>query len=254
METILWQAAQIIFVYMCLFFLLAQFLKDNSIVDIGWGIGFLITTSLLIFMHQLISIPLLLLLLIISIWAVRLSTHIFVRNKGKGEDYRYAQWRKDWGKWIYIRGFLQVFMLQGFFMWVILFPVLTVIYSEISTFSFWHAAGLLIWITGFYFEAIGDYQLLKFKKNPDNKGKIMTTGLWKYTRHPNYFGECVMWWGIFIYSIPSGYLLLTIISPLVLTWLLLKVSGVAMLERKYKGNPAFEAYAKRTPAFFPWGA
>ena len=97
-----------------------------------------------------------------------------------------------------------------------------------------------------------DYQLLQFKKDAGNKGKVITTGLWQYTRHPNYFGECVMWWGIFIISIPSGNIWVSIISPVVLTWLLTRVSGVPMLEEKYKGNAQFENYAKKTNAFIPW--
>ena len=114
------------------------------------------------------------------------------------------------------------------------------------------AVGVLVFGIGFLFEAIGDYQLLCFKNNPNNKGKIMTIGLWQYTRHPNYFGECVLWWGIFIVAIGAGWWCLSLISPLVLTWLLTRVSGVPMLEHKYRNNPQFAEYCRQTPAFLPW--
>jgi steroid 5-alpha reductase family enzyme len=245
-------SALTIFIYMTLFFLLAQALKDNGIVDIGWGIGFIVLSTVLAFTGIEITQRQFLLYILIFLWGFRLSFHIFLRNNGKPEDFRYANWRKEWGKFVVIRAFLQVFMLQGFFMFIIALPVIVTKLSSPERLGFVEIAGAVIWLVGFYFEAVGDYQLLQFKKDPKNKGQIITTGLWKYTRHPNYFGECVMWWGIFIVSIPSGYIWVTIISPIVLTWLLTRVSGVTMLEEKYKGNKQFEDYAKNTNAFVPW--
>jgi steroid 5-alpha reductase family enzyme len=245
-------SALTIFIYMTLFFLLAQALKDNGIVDIGWGIGFIVLSTVLAFTGIEITQRQFLLYILIFLWGFRLSFHIFLRNNGKPEDFRYANWRKEWGKFVVIRAFLQVFMLQGFFMFIIALPVIVTKLSSPERLGFVEIAGAVIWLVGFYFEAVGDYQLLQFKKDPKNKGQIITTGLWKYTRHPNYFGECVMWWGIFIVSIPSGYIWVTIISPIVLTWLLTRVSGVPMLEEKYKGNKQFEDYAKNTNAFVPW--
>ncbi len=245
-------AAITIFVYMSLFFLLAQALKDNGIVDIGWGIGFIVLSTVLVFTGIDISQRQFLLFVLVFFWGFRLSLHIFLRNHGKPEDFRYANWRKEWGKHVVIRSFFQVFMLQGFFMFIIALPIIITKASVPQKLGFIEIAGSIIWLIGLLFEAIGDYQLLKFKKLPENKGKIITTGLWKYTRHPNYFGECVMWWGIFIVSIPSGYFYISVISPLVLTWLLTRVSGVPMLEEKYKGNEEFERYAKKTNSFVPW--
>jgi steroid 5-alpha reductase family enzyme len=112
--------------------------------------------------------------------------------------------------------------------------------------------GVVFWLVGFLFEAVGDYQKSKFKANPENKGKVMQSGLWKYTRHPNYFGDALLWWGIFLLAYPSGLVYLSIISPILMNFLLLKVSGVAMLEKKYSDNPEFEAYANKTNAFIPW--
>jgi steroid 5-alpha reductase family enzyme len=242
----------VIFAYMTLFFLIAQALKDNSIVDIGWGIGFVVLSASLLYQSELISPRQWLLFVLVVLWGIRLSTHIFIRNHGKPEDFRYANWRKEWGKYVVIRSFLQVFMLQGFFMFIIALPIMMVKISEPSSLQLMDFIGLAVWLVGFYFEVIGDYQMVQFKKNPLNKGKFITTGLWKYTRHPNYFGECIMWWGIFIISIPVGNIFVSVISPLVLTWLLTRVSGVSMLEKKYEGNKAFEEYAKKTPAFVPW--
>jgi steroid 5-alpha reductase family enzyme len=245
-------SALTIFIYMTLFFMLAQALKDNGIVDIGWGIGFIVLSTVLAFTGIEITQRQFLLFILIFLWGFRLSFHIFLRNNGKPEDFRYANWRKEWGKFVVIRAFLQVFMLQGFFLFIIALPIIITKLSFPERLGIIEIVGAAIWLFGFYFEAVGDYQLLKFKKDAENKGQIITTGLWKYTRHPNYFGECVMWWGIFIVSIPSGYIWVSMISPIVLTWLLTRVSGVPMLEEKYKGNKQFEEYAKKTNAFVPW--
>jgi len=245
-------SALVIFIYMTLFFLLAQALKDNSIVDIGWGIGFIVLSVALLFKSETINQRQLLLFALVFMWGIRLSAHIFLRNHGKPEDFRYANWRKEWGKYVVIRSFLQVFMLQGFFMFIIALPIMMVKIAEPSGLHWVDYIGLIVWLIGFYFEAIGDYQMTQFKKNPENKGKFITTGLWKFTRHPNYFGECMMWWGIFVISIPAGNVFVSVISPLILTWLLTKVSGVPMLEKKYEGNKAFEEYAKKTNAFVSW--
>lgn len=244
-------SALAIVIYMSFLFLIAQYLKDNSIADIAWGPGFFMVYLVSLFQANHIELTQVLMGFVIAIWAFRLSIYIYNRNKGKGEDYRYQQWREEWGKYAVIRAFLQVFMLQGFFMFIIALPIIIVNYKAYSGFGMSEIIGIVFWLIGFYFEAVGDYQKSQFKANPDNKGKIMQSGLWKYTRHPNYFGEALLWWGIFLIALPSGMIFISIISPLVLTFLLLKVSGVAMLEKKYIGNREFEEYAKRTNAFIP---
>jgi len=143
-------------------------------------------------------------------------------------------------------------MLQGFLLLVISYSIILVNYSMETGIKALDIIGLVLWLVGFFFEAVGDYQLIRFKRDEKNKGKIMTQGLWKYTRHPNYFGECVMWWGIFLIALSVKYGWTAIISPLLITLLLLRVSGVVMLEKKYIGNKEFEDYAKKTSAFFPW--
>jgi steroid 5-alpha reductase family enzyme len=245
-------AAGAVFVYMTAVFLIAILAKDNSIVDVGWGPGFILVAVVTFFLRPGFEARHVLITLLVLIWGLRLATHIFLRNWGRGEDFRYAKWRKDWGRWFIPRSFFQVFMLQGFFMLVISSPIILVNRSRESGLTMLDALGGLVWLTGFLFEAVGDYQLKRFKQKPESRGKIMTAGLWKYTRHPNYFGEAVLWWGIWLValSVDSGWA--AIISPLTISFLLLKVSGVAMLEKKYAGNEEFAAYARRTSSFFPW--
>jgi steroid 5-alpha reductase family enzyme len=245
-------SAVCVFLYMSFIFMMAWIKKDNSIVDIAWGIGYILVAILTFFWGAGFAARHILVTVLIFLWGTRLATHIAIRNKGRGEDFRYAKWRKDWGKWFLIRSFFQIYMLQGFLLLIIAYPVMLINHSEEQGITFLDILGLIIWLYGFFFEAVGDYQLLKFKRKAENKGKIMTLGLWKYTRHPNYFGETAMWWGIFLIalSVRNGWT--AIVSPLVISFLLLKVSGISMLEKKYMGNKEFEEYAKRTSAFFPW--
>jgi steroid 5-alpha reductase family enzyme len=180
-----------------------------------------------------------------------LAIHIAKRSKGKEEDFRYKKWRKEWGRYLLIRSYLQVYVLQGFFMMLISLPILIVGFSTPQSLNAFSIIGLFMWLIGFAFEAIGDYQLSVFIKNKKNKTDIMQTGLWRYTRHPNYFGEVLLWWGIFVITLPLQNGFLGIISPLTITFLLLYVSGIPMLEAKYKDNALFQEYKRRTSAFFP---
>jgi len=237
----------LVFVYMCAAFLIALKKKDNSVADVFWGAGFVLIAWFTLLGTMSFEYEQVVITGLVTVWGVRLAYHIFKRKRGKPEDFRYAKWREEWGEWVNLRAFFQVFMLQGFLMLVVSTPVwLTNLYYEKN--SFWFLiVGTLVWIFGFVFEAVGDAQLAAFVKTK-KEGEIMTKGLWKYTRHPNYFGEAVMWWGIFIISgsLPA------VIGPLLITFLLLKVSGVPLLEKKYAGNPAWELYKKETSVFIPW--
>jgi steroid 5-alpha reductase family enzyme len=245
-------ASLAIFFYMNCVFGIALLKKDNSIVDVAWGIGFILVSLLTFFLTPGFAWRHILVTGLVCIWGVRLALYVYVRNRGKGEDFRYAKWRRDWGKNFVWRCYLQIYMLQGLLLLGISYPIILVNSSETTGFSLWDAAGAGIWLIGFLFETIGDYQLAQYKKNPQNKGKIMTGGLWRFTRHPNYFGEVTLWWGIFLIALPLENGWTAVISPLIITFLLLRVSGVTMLEKKYVGNPEFAAYAQRTSAFFPW--
>lgn len=248
-------AAIFVGVYMTLWFVYATIRSRNDVADIAWGIGF-VGIAWVLFREY--SVQAVLILAFVTLWGFRLAGHIAVRNTAKGEDFRYAEWRRTWGKIFYVRSFVQIFMLQGLLMLLISVPVIAVLgvggYSVVPQ-GIWLVttiAGALIWINGFIFEAGGDYQLKKFLANPENKGKIMTQGLWKYTRHPNYFGEVSQWWGIYLIALPNPLWWVLLIGPLTISFLILKVSGIPMLEKKYEGNAEFEVYKSKTNAFFPW--
>ena len=245
-------AAVAVFIYMAVLFLIALLLKDNSIVDVAWGPGFILVALMTLLLEPQTRARHVLISGLVVIWGLRLAAHIFIRNRGRGEDFRYAKWRQEWGRWFVPRSFFQIFMLQGVFMLVIASPIILVNRSSGQGLTVLDGLGVLLWSMGFLFEAVGDHQLKKFKQEPESRGKIMMSGLWRYTRHPNYFGEAALWWGIFLIalSVPGGWA--AIVSPLIIGFLLLKVSGVTMLEKKYAGNEQYAAYARRTSAFFPW--
>jgi steroid 5-alpha reductase family enzyme len=245
------ESALLVSIFMHVMFVLAMWLKDNSIVDIGWGIGFIIIAT-----HGLLKSEMALSQVMVYgmvvLWGLRLATYIHHRNNGKGEDFRYAAWRKAWGAHVVLRSYFQVFMLQGLLMLIIASPLYAAFSNAGSGFSWPFYLGVTMFGIGFYFEAVGDAQMKAFKADDANKGQIMRHGLWRYTRHPNYFGEALLWWGIALASVNSDLWYLSVIGPAVLTFLLLKVSGVAMLERKYDGDPRYADYVRSTNAFLPW--
>ncbi len=244
---LLLQSALLVWVYMTVLFVFALIKKDNSIADIGWGLGFILVAFYTFLQPPVFFTTDVLVTILVFLWGVRLSNSIFKRNWGKGEDFRYKKWRKEWGKLFLIRSYLQVFILQGFFMLIIISPVIY-INSGVEQNFFLSFLGLGIWIFGFLFETIGDKQLRVFIQTRKNRDDVMDKGLWKYTRHPNYFGEAVMWWGIWLIS----FNVFLLVSPVLITVLLRFVSGVPLLEKKMMQNPKFVQYAKRTSPFIPW--
>jgi steroid 5-alpha reductase family enzyme len=242
----------VLLIYMTTIFGLALWLKDNSIVDVAYGLAFVLTCSAAFLVYGDGHPRQWLVVSLITIWGLRLACHIFLRKQGEGEDFRYRQWREEWGDTFIWRSFLQIFMLQGAVIFLVALPALLVIASPGEKLGAFDGAGLLVWLIGFSFEAIGDWQLLAFKRKPENQGKIIQSGLWNYTRHPNYFGEALLWWGLFLIALEVPYGAVAVLSPLLIDFLLLKVSGIPMLEAKYQNNPEFSAYKERTNAFFPW--
>lgn len=238
--------------YMSLIYILSVIKKDSSIVDIAWGIGFITVNITTLVITQNYNARNIIILILVSLWGIRLAAHIFSRNKGKDEDWRYKKWREDWGNFFLIRSYFQIFVVQAILLTLISIPFIFANSQNYVNFTIFDILGILIWAIGFIFEAVGDWQLSKFKSKPENKGKIMTKGLWQYTRHPNYFGEVTLWWGIYllVVSIPKG--IFTIIGPITITILILAVSGIPMLEKKYEDNEDFQDYKKKTNAFFPW--
>lgn len=244
-------SAIVLFVYMTTLFIIAMIVKDNSIADIAWGIGFIIV-AIATFIHSGTYFPRqIVVTLLVLIWGSRLAIRILRRNWGKGEDWRYQEWRKSWGKYFVIRSYLQVFMLQGFILLLNVTPVIIINTTSDTSITALDVIGIAVWGLGFFFESIGDYQLDQFIRNPENRGKIMDQGLWRYTRHPNYFGEITMWWGIWIIalSVPWGWI--GIIGPAIITAMIVFVSGIPLTERDMAKNPGFPAYKERTSILIP---
>ena len=245
----------LLFVYMSLWFIFSVIVKRNDVADVAWGLGFVLIGWVSLFYASdayQANLRGVIVCVLVSIWGLRLAWHIYRRNIGKPEDYRYQQWRKDWGKFFYLRSYLQVYILQGILLFLISLPVLFVNKNVGQPLGLLDFFGIIVWITGFFFESVGDAQLANFIKDPANKGKILKNGLWAYTRHPNYFGEVTQWWGIWIFSISSSpQAWFAIIGPLVITFLILKISGIPMLEKKMRQNPEFADYAKRVSVFIP---
>jgi steroid 5-alpha reductase family enzyme len=241
----------VMFLFMSLWFCVALKLKRNDVADIVWGLGFIVATISALFFNQSSNARVFLVSSLIFVWGSRLTIRILLRNIKKSEDPRYKAWREGWGDNFKIRTFLQIFMLQGFLILIISTPVLYIINSGNSPLNFLDLLGTAIWLCGFFFEVVGDYQLDSFKKDPANKGRIMKYGLWRYSRHPNYFGEVLMWWGIFCIalSVENGWF--TVIGPGCITFLILKVSGIPLAEKRSLHKDEFQHYMKKTSAFFP---
>ena len=237
---------------MSIAFVIALIRKDNSIADIAWGMGFVLVAGLGLFLEKRFTARTALVDLLTLVWGLRLSVYVFIRNRKKGEDFRYAKWRQEWGKWFIVRAYLQVFILQGVLLVLIAYPLILITYSKRAGLNILDFVGTCVWLLGFCFESIGDRQLLAFKRESVNKGKIMDRGLWRYTRHPNYFGEATIWWGIFLIALSAQNGWTALPSPILITFLLLRVSGVVLLEKKYRGNKEYAEYARKTSSFVPW--
>lgn len=244
----------VIFIFFTLVWVFSVLVKNAGIVDIFWGLGFVLVSAFYFAATPEFSNRKIIVMILIAIWGIRLSVHILIRNIGKPEDYRYQEFRRHYGAeryWWF--SFFQVFMLQGFLVWLVSAPLLAIqFYANKNPFGIIDIIGITIWLIGFTFEAGGDWQLAKFKSNPTNKGKLLQTGFWKYTRHPNYFGDATVWWGFAILTAAVGSFL-PILSAVLMTWLIVKISGVAMLERTLVNTkPGFLEYSQRTNAFIPW--
>jgi steroid 5-alpha reductase family enzyme len=239
-----------VFVYMSTWYVISIILRRNDVADLAWGLGFV---GLAWFMYSRNSGELsLLMAILISVWGVRLANHIFGRLRRTSEDFRYAQWRKNWGDWFYLRSYLQIFIAQGLLMWLVSMCVMVMANNGVQTIGWWTGFGIAVWLMGFWFESTADRQLSEFLKKPENKGKLMQSGLWSYSRHPNYFGEISMWWGLWLLALPYPLLILALVSPVTITFFISKVSGVPLLEKKYAGRADWEEYKEKTSVLIPW--
>jgi steroid 5-alpha reductase family enzyme len=247
-------ALLVIIIMMSVLWIFSVIFKNVSIVDLFWGAGFVLTAGFYFHNTEGFELRKIILMALVTIWGLRLSGYLTWRNRGKGEDFRYREFRKKYGEkrywWI---SFFQTFMLQGILMWLISAPLLGAQYfGHGKNLGILDIIGMFFWITGILFESGGDYQLARFKANPSNKGKVLDTGFWHYTRHPNYFGDSSVWWGFGLICLAAGSYI-PVLGSLLMTLLIIKVSGVALLEKSLKEQkPQYRDYIEKTSAFLPW--
>jgi len=237
---------------MLVLWLLSLRLRDVSIVDPWWGPGFVLLAALAAGLTDSTSPRRFLLAAMTALWGLRLGWHLLRRKVGHPEDFRYAAMRAHHGERFGIVSLFTVFLLQGALMWFISLPVqLGIVATEPADLGPLDALGVLVWLVGLAFETTGDRQLARFKADPANRGRILDTGLWRYTRHPNYFGDAVVWWGLWLVAASTPAARPAILAPLLMTFLLVRVSGVALLEQTLRQRPGYEEYVRRTSAFLP---
>lgn len=242
--------AAVIAALMASVWLLSVAVRDASIVDIAWGPGFALVALSTLIAADDPSARAILLAALTAVWGLRLGLHIGSRNVGKGEDFRYQAMRRRRGPGFWWISAFTVFATQGALIWVVSLPVQ--VGQAQGSIGALEIAGACVWAIGFAFESIGDLQLRRFKADPATRGTVMDRGLWRYTRHPNYFGDFAVWWGLYLIALGiPGRAWWTIVGPLVMSTLLMRVSGVAMLERSMSKRPGYAEYAARTSAFFP---
>lgn len=225
--------------------------RDVSIVDLFWGPGFAVVALATYLVAGSGEARASLVLALVCVWALRLGVYLTWRNHGQPEDYRYQtiRARNDPGFWY--KSLYIVFGTQGLLIFVVSAPVQAALSLAGGPLGLLDGLGLALWATGLFFETVGDLQLARFKGDPANRGQVMDRGLWRYTRHPNYFGDFCVWWGLYLIAAPVAPW--TVFGPLIMTGLLLRVSGVALLEATItERRPAYADYVRRTPAFFPW--
>lgn len=241
--------------YMSAVFLIARRKRRYDLVDVGWG-GAFIAVAIVSFMLQpgtkfvwdVQSIT----TLLVVLWGARLSLHILRRIRSSlAEDKRYRELRHDWDGNVTVNAYFRLFAAQAVMATIIALPVVYINIGPDNADIRYLLIGLFIWVIGFFFESVGDAQLRGFLKDPRHKGKLMTRGLWKYSRHPNYFGEAAQWWGIFVIALGLPFGWISVIGPLLITYLLMKVSGVPLTEKYFAGRPGWDEYRRRTSAFIP---
>jgi steroid 5-alpha reductase family enzyme len=243
-------AAVVVAALMTLTWLVSLALRDASVVDIAWGAGFVAIAWAVAWRAETVSARGWLLVGLATVWGLRLSGYLAWRNLGKEEDYRYRELRQRWGDRFPLVSLVVVFGLQGVIMWVVSLPLQAGVPAP-GGIGWLAGLGVALWGLGVFFEAVGDLQLARFKADPANRGRVMDRGLWRYTRHPNYFGDFCVWWGMWLVAAEAGAAW-TVVGPLVMSVLLMRYSGVGLLERTITSRrPGYAEYMRRTNAFFP---
>lgn len=262
-------AALSLLIYLIVAFIVGTIKKNNGIMDIFYGPGYFIVTFTSFITNLILtettSLQKIVVTILVLIWAIRLASYVYIRNYGKPEDYRYVAMRERWKTNIVLKSLLRIYLFQGLVIFIVDIPSWFVIISEppsvlegaIATggqyfYIITLLSGTFIWVVGFLFETIGDWSLYHFLQNPENKGRVMDKGVWKYTQHPNYFGEVTQWWGLYVIAIGVPFGFITFFGPAYITFMIIKVSGVRLLDKRFEGNNEYAAYKRRTPKFFPW--
>lgn len=249
--------------YLIIAFIVGTIKKNNGLMDVFYGPGYFVValTSLILYflINGIVNVRQIIVTTLVFIWAVRLGTYVFIRNRGKPEDYRYREMRERWKTNIVLKSFIRVYLFQGIVIFIVAFPVWFVNISinppllnllDFAGVTLW--LGAFIWLIGFLFETIADYSLFKFLQKPENKGKIMDRGVWKLSQHPNYFGEVTQWWGLYIIALAIPFGFISIVGPIFITYMIIKVSGIRLLDKRFETDDKYADYKRRTSVFFPW--
>jgi steroid 5-alpha reductase family enzyme len=232
-----------------LFYFIAVRKKNLSVIDTAWGLGFVLIALTGCWQSSFKSLHENLIMIMVFLWGLRLSVFLHFRNKDRPEDYRYAQWRKDWGERVNQIAYFKVYLLQWLLMLIVSLPLFGV-HGSASPIKFTHGVGFILWSLGLIWESVADYQKSKFKSQPGHENRLCQVGLWRLSRHPNYFGEILLWWGIGVAALHDhNYWVL--LGPGFINFLLLKVSGVPLIEARHLNNADYQAYKNVTPTLIP---
>jgi steroid 5-alpha reductase family enzyme len=263
MFIIIGYSALILLLYLVFAFIVGTVKKNNGLMDVFYGPGYFVIalSSLILYFiaNNELNIRQIIVTILVFVWALRLATYVYIRNRGKPEDYRYQAMRRRWKTNIVLKSFIRVYLFQGIVIFIVSFPVWFInIINNYSVESFLDFFGItlwlggIIWLIGFLFETIGDYTLYKFLQKPENKGEVMDRGVWKLSQHPNYFGEVTQWWGIYVIALGAPFGFITILGPIFITYMIIKVSGIKLLDKRFEADDKYADYKKRTSVFFPW--
>jgi steroid 5-alpha reductase family enzyme len=244
----------VIFASVTILWLVSLALRNSSIVDIYWGAGFVVANWVAFGLGEGYLPRKLLLATLVTLWGLRLTGYILWRNWGKEEDFRYRKWRDEAGSSWWWKSLFKVFLLQGALQAMVAAPLIVAhTHPGVPRLTFLDFAAAALWLIGFVFEVSGDWQLARFRADPSNRGKLLHTGVWRYTRHPNYFGDAAQWWGFYLIAAATGGGAATIFSPILMTFLLVRISGVGLLEKTLRDKkPGYREYMETTSAFIPW--
>ncbi|MFC1649484.1 DUF1295 domain-containing protein [Patescibacteria group bacterium] len=235
------------------FYYISVIQKNNNWADYAWAVGFAVIAmaSYLLGGRHDLSKQFLVTTLVLM-WSARLLIHIITRNRSAGEIYRYKSLRIKWGSKAVLYSFIRIYLLSWLLMNLVAFPIVAINSSGGYALTKIELIGIIVWAVGFVYETVADYQLYHFKQADGNKKKVFTGGLWKYSRHPNYLGEILMWIGLYLAALPYTYGSLAIISPVIITLMLLGITGIPAIEKRFRENSSYQKYRKKTSILIPW--